>query len=79
MATLPSRNPTGIISVSIIGGENMFRLAELYLGDATQWWRIAYLNDFPGEAPDFIVSTADVTRLNGSLQIPAVNTNAVWP
>lgn len=81
MATtlLPNRSPTGIKTISIVGGENLYRLAELYLNDATQWWRIAALNDFPGEQPDFIIFVADAQRLGGILQIPAINPNAVWP
>jgi hypothetical protein len=55
------------------------RIAELYLGDATQWWRIANVNNFPGEQPDFILTAADAARLGGVLQIPLVNPNAVWP
>ena len=76
---LPTRSPIGQTTVSILGGENLFRLAELYLDDATQWWRIAYLNDFPGEQPDFIINAADVQRLGGTLQIPTKNLNATWP
>jgi hypothetical protein len=72
MAQTP-RNPTGPQSIQVVGGENLFRLAELFLGDATQWWRIASLNTYPGIAPDFIVQTA------GTLLIPPVNPNAVWP
>jgi hypothetical protein len=30
--------------VTVVGG-NLFRLASVYLGDATQWVRIAALND----------------------------------
>lgn len=55
------------------------RLAELYLNDATQWWRIAELNSFPGLPPDFIVSSTWAALLNGVLQIPAVNPNVTWP
>ena len=77
--TLSSVSPTGPISIQIVGGENLYRLAEFYLNDATQWWRIAYLNDFPGEQPDFIVSADDATRLGGTLLIPAVSQNVSWP
>lgn len=76
---LPVRSPLGTITVQIVGGENLFRLAEIYLNDATQWWRIAAVNDFPGEQPDFIVSVADAQRLGNTLQIPAINENAIWP
>ena len=76
---LPQVQPTGIQTIQVLGGENLFRIAELYLGDATQWWRIAYLNGFPGEAPDFILGAADAQRLGGVLQIPSVNPNATWP
>lgn len=77
--TLPTRDPTGTRSVQIVGGENLYRLAELYLNDATQWWRLAALNDFPGEQPDFVISSSDAKRLGGTLQIPPINPNAVWP
>lgn len=79
MANLPFRVPTTQVTVQISGGENLFRIAELYLNDATQWWRIAALNGFPGEQPDFIISIADAQRLGGTLQIPPVNPNAIWP
>ena len=76
---LPAVSPAGQQQVQIIGGENLFRLAELYLNDATQWWRIAELNGFPGEQPDFIISVADAQRLNGTLQIPTIDPNVTWP
>lgn len=71
--------PITKVTIPIIGGENLFRVAEIYLNDATQWWRIAALNGFPGEQPEFIVSTSDAQRLNNTLLIPPVNPNAVWP
>ena len=79
MASTPVRSPTAAKIISIIGGENLMSIAELELNDATQWWRIANLNGFPGEAPDFIISIADAHRLNGVLQIPAINPNITWP
>lgn len=75
----PSRQPSTESQIAVVGGENMMILAERYLGDATQWWRIASLNGFPGEVPDFILSAEDATRLGGFLQIPPVNPNATWP
>jgi nucleoid-associated protein YgaU len=72
-------SPIAPTSISISGGENLWKIAEEYLGDATQWWRIANLNGFPGQQPDFIISVTDAQRLNGVLQIPPVNPNAVWP
>lgn len=69
--SLPVRSPIGVKSVQVVGGENLFTLAEFYLGDAWQWWRIAALNGVAGVAPDFIVQSA------GTLLIPAVNPNAV--
>lgn len=78
-STLPIRSPQGTLTIQVVGGENLFRLAELYLNDATQWWRIAAVNNFPGEQPDFILSVADAQRLGNTLQIPAINDNAVWP
>lgn len=79
MPNLLYRPPITQVTVQIAGGENLFRIAELYLNDATQWYRIADLNSFPGEEPDFIISAADAKRLGGVLQIPPVNPNAVWP
>lgn len=79
MAAVPQRNPSARRSVQIVGGENLYRIAELYLNDATQWWRIAALNNYPGEQPDFIISANDAQRLGGTLLIPPVNLNAVWP
>jgi len=79
VTSLPPRFPTTQRTVQIVGGENLYRLAELYLGDATQWWRLAAVNDFPGEQPDFIISVADAERLGGTLKIPVFNPNAVWP
>ena len=75
----PVVSPTAPRTIQVIGGENMFRIAEQELGDATQWWRIALLNSYPGEQPDFILSIADAQRLGGVLQIPPVNPNATWP
>lgn len=79
VTTIPPRSPTTQRTVSIIGGENLYRLAELYLGDATQWWRLAAVNDFPGEQPDFIITSSDAERLNNQLLIPVFNPNATWP
>lgn len=79
MATLPTLAPVTATIVQVIGGENLMRLAEVYLGDATQWYRIADVNYFPGEPPDFILSAADAQRLNGTLQIPPVDPTATWP
>lgn len=76
---LPPRSPSANRSVQIVGGENLYRIAELYLGDATQWWRLAALNDFPGEQPDFIIGPQDAIRLGGTLLIPPTNPNAMWP
>jgi len=71
--TLPVRSPAGPTSIAVVGGENLFYIAAKYLGDATQWWRIADLNAFPGVPPDFIVSGP------GQLLIPPVNPNATSP
>lgn len=75
----PAGSRTAIITIDVVGGENLFRIAELYFGDATQWWRIAYFNDFPGEMPDFILSVALASALNGKMKIPPINQNATWP
>jgi hypothetical protein len=77
--TLPVRSPAGPTGISVVGGENLFHIAARYLGDATQWWRIAALNSFPGEPPDFIVTTASGAPPPGQLLLPAVNTNATDP
>ena len=77
--SVPTIAPTAPRTLQVIGGENLFRIAEQYLGDATQWWRISLLNSYPGEEPDFILSQADAQRLGGVLQIPPTNPNAVWP
>lgn len=79
MASIPKRSPTTQRTVQIVGGENLFRIAELYLDDATQWWRLAEINDFPGEQPDFVITPQDAQRLGGALKIPVLNPNAVWP
>jgi hypothetical protein len=71
--TLPVRSPAGPTSISVVGGENLFYIAAKYLGDATQWWRIAALNAYPCVPPDFIVSGP------GQLLLPAVNPNATSP
>lgn len=73
MPQLPIRSPLGVTAINVIGGENLFRLAELYLDDATQWWRIWALNAVPGGAPNFIIQAP------GLLQLPNVNTGATWP
>jgi len=75
----PTYLPGARRSIQVVGGENLFRIAELYLGDATQWWRIAALNFYPGEQPDFILNANDANRLNGTLLIPSSNPNATWP
>lgn len=54
-----------IITISVAGG-NLFALAAQYLGDATQWNRIAALNGLT----DFVI-TGPVT-----LRIPPPNTAA---
>jgi hypothetical protein len=77
--TLPVRSPAGPTSISVVGGENLFYIAARYLGDATQWWRIAALNSFPGEPPDFIVNTASGAPPPGQLLLPSVNPNATDP
>jgi len=79
MAPVPAGTPAGVTTIQVIGGENLMRIAELYLNDATQWWRIAALNGFPGQPPDFILSIDDAQRLAGTLQIPAVDPSAAWP
>jgi hypothetical protein len=70
---LPIRSPTGVRSIDVIGGENLFYIAARYLGSADQWWRIANLNAFPGVQPDFIVAGP------GKLLIPQTNLNATEP
>jgi hypothetical protein len=75
---LPARYPTGVLTLQVAGGENMFYLASRYLNDATQWWRIAQLNGFLGQPWDFIVSAANV-RTFPSLLIPPINPNATIP
>jgi hypothetical protein len=77
--SVPVVFPTAPRTIQILGGENLFRIAEQELGDATQWWRITLLNAFPGEEPDFILSAEDAQRLGGVLQIPPNNPNAAWP
>ena len=52
-------------TVNVVGG-NLFRIASVYLGDATQWNRIAELNGLT----DFMISGPM------TLKIPAVNPNA---
>jgi hypothetical protein len=50
---LTSRPEPTLRSLSIAGG-NLFQIAEVYLGDATQWYRIAQLNglwDFTISSP----------------------------
>lgn len=79
MASIPVRSPSARRSVQVVGGENLYRIAELYLNDATQWWRISAINNFPGEQPDFIISVNDAQRIGGILLIPPINPNAVWP
>lgn len=54
-----------VTTVQVVGG-NLFRLALQYLGDATQWSRIASLNGLT----DFIVPGPM------TLTIPPVNPNA---
>jgi nucleoid-associated protein YgaU len=56
-------NPTNSIQV---GGGNLFQIAAQYLGDATQWNRIAALNGLT----DFII-VGTVT-----LQLPPYDLNA---
>lgn len=73
MPQLPVRSPVGVRSIQVVGGENLFYIASKFLNDATQWWRIANLNAFPGFPPDFIVSGP------GTLLIPPPNTNATQP
>jgi nucleoid-associated protein YgaU len=52
---VPARSPQGVKTVTVVNA-NLFTLAEQYLGDATQWDRIALLNSIPGVAPDFLVA-----------------------
>lgn len=54
-----------VITIAVAGG-NLFALAAQYLGDATQWNRIASLNGLT----DFLI-TGTMT-----LQIPPVDANA---
>ena len=63
MANIPA--PTTLRVVTVAGG-NLFALAAQYLGDATQWNRIAILN---GISDPFI--TGIVT-----LKLPSFNANA---
>lgn len=77
--TIPLGSTTEITSIDVAGGENLMRLAELYLDDATQWWRIWYLNFQDAQPPDFILSVALAQQLNGKLKIPPINPNATWP
>lgn len=78
MPALPVRSPTGQTGISVVGGENLFYLASRYLGSADQWWRIANLNAFPGQAPDFIVDASSLPT-SGILLIPQSNPNANTP
>lgn len=62
--------PGTIRTVTIAGG-NLFRLAQKYLGDATQWNRIAALN------PDVLLDRSDpiITGIV-TLKIPPLNAQA---
>lgn len=73
--TQPSRSPTGQLFIYVAGGENLFGIAAIYLGDASQWWRIAALNGFPGLPWDFIVQPTNIAQFP-ILLIPAPNPNA---
>jgi hypothetical protein len=57
---------TTVTSISL-SSANLFQLAAQYLGDATQWNRIASLNGFT----DFLV-----TGLTSPILIPPVDANA---
>lgn len=59
-----SRTPRGVQTIPVVSA-NLFVLAEQYLGDATQWQRIADLNSFPGTEPDFLVEGP------GTLKMPS--------
>lgn len=51
----PTRSPQGARTVSAVNAD-LFALAEQYLGDATQWTRIADLNAVDGVPPDYLVT-----------------------
>jgi nucleoid-associated protein YgaU len=60
-------------TINIAGG-NLFQLALQYLGDGTQWNRIALAN-LSTLSPNGGVPDPMLTGLN-TLNIPAINTNA---
>lgn len=68
----PARAPQGVQTVSVVNA-NLFTLAEQYLGDASQWDRIADLNAVGGVPPDYLI-TGPVT-----LAIPATSSGAGQP
>lgn len=68
----PARMPQGVQTVSVVNA-NLFTLAEQYLGDASQWDRIADLNAVRGVPPDYLI-TGPVT-----LAIPGVSSGAGQP
>lgn len=56
-----------IQKITVVGG-NLFQLAARYLGDATQWNRIATLN---GLTDPFLTTGSPIT-----LELPPVNSSA---
>ena len=61
-----SRPPRGVQTISVVSA-NLFVLAAQYLGDATQWQRIAALNSFPGTEPDFLVAGPTTLKMPSRL------------
>lgn len=63
---MPSPNPNRVITQIQVAGGNLYQIAAQYLGDATQWNRIAALNGLLDP-----MLTGNLTLL-----MPVVNKNA---
>ena len=68
--SVPARAPDGVQTVEVAWA-NLFVLAEQYLGDATQWTRIADFNALDGIEPDFLIA--------GPVTLMTPPPTAAWP
>jgi hypothetical protein len=62
----------GAVTSLYVASANLFALAAQYLGDATQWYRIAQLNGFTdflvsGLTTPILIPPADANASNGGL------------